>query len=134
MDFLNQTFVVERILIDVDAAPDAGVVCTNRDDAEGRVYALEMLYPQIIRGRLSDDRSLSCLLTIASLRFNSVGAISDVEAAKYGFESGDISHTTLYGRWGRCAQRPLGLERSSVCVGSAFSVLVLDLHFTRVDL
>jgi hypothetical protein len=87
MQFFNQAFVVERILIDVDAAPDAGVVCTNRNDPETRVYALKVLYPQIICGRLSDDRSLSCLLTIASLRFNSVGAISDVEAAEYVLKS-----------------------------------------------
>ena len=33
-DFLHEPFVVERVLIDVDAAPDAGVVSANGDDPQ----------------------------------------------------------------------------------------------------
>ena len=35
----HQARMVQRILIDVDAAPDAGVVCADRDDAQGGLSA-----------------------------------------------------------------------------------------------
>ena len=44
-DLLDQAEVVERVLVNVDAAPDTGVVCTDWNDAKRGFYPFEVLGP-----------------------------------------------------------------------------------------
>jgi len=45
-DLVDQLHMVQRILIDVDRAPRARVVGANRNDAQRRLNAVEVLLPE----------------------------------------------------------------------------------------
>ena len=79
--------MVDGVLIDIDAAPNAGVVGAYRDDPEARFYAVEVSIPKVVCWRLANDHCLASLLTILPLRLDSVRAISDIQSAEYLFES-----------------------------------------------
>jgi hypothetical protein len=64
-DLFDQTFVIKRILVNVNTAPNAGAVCTNGDDAQAGFYTFKMLYPEVIGRGFANDNSLSSLLAIS---------------------------------------------------------------------
>ena len=61
----NEPQVVEWVLVNVYATPDAGVVCTNGDDAQAGFYTFKVFLPEVIGWGFANDNSLPGLLAIA---------------------------------------------------------------------
>jgi hypothetical protein len=53
--------MVQRVLVNVNTAPDAGVIRPDWDDAEGGLDSVEVLDPEVVDGGFSDDNSLASL-------------------------------------------------------------------------
>ena len=123
--------MVERVLIDVNASPDAFVVCPDRYDAEAWLNALEMSFPKVVRRRLTDNASFTVLFAIFPLLLNLIRAISNVKAREYRLELRYILHLLSFGgkkatlRWPLIAwlEMVLGWRSHSLAV---FAVLDLD--------
>ena len=88
----NESFVVDRVLVNIDAAPYATVISANRDNAKGRLNAFQMLDPEVICWWLPNHRGLSGLFSISALRFDFVRAIGDIQTAEYLLEFCYIGH------------------------------------------
>jgi hypothetical protein len=99
-DLFDQTRMVKRVLINVDASPDARVVCTDGDDAERGLNALKMLLPKVVRRRLTYNDSFACLLAVALVTFDPVRSIGDVQAREYCFETCNVRHFFFLAREG----------------------------------
>lgn len=84
--------MVQRILVDVNASPDAFVVCPDRDNPKAWLNAFEMSLPKLVRRRLTDNASFTVLFTILPLLLNLVRAVRNVKARKYCLEPGNILH------------------------------------------
>ena len=89
--------MVERVLVDVDAPPDAFVVRPNRDNAKAWLNAFEMSLPKVVRWRLADDAGLSVLFSILSLFLDLIRAVSNVKASENRLELIDILHLLSFG-------------------------------------
>jgi hypothetical protein len=70
--------VIERVLININASPNAGVICADGDDAQRRLHAFKVLLPEIISWRLTDDNGFAGLLAITLVALDPVGPIGDV--------------------------------------------------------
>ena len=127
--------MVQRIGVDVDAAPDAGVVGSDRYDPKAWLDALEMSFPKIVRRRLADNACFTVLFTILPLLLNLVRAVRNVKARKYRLEPGNILH--LRSLRGKKATRrwPLitGLEVVLGCRSHALALVMLDLDGASSD-
>lgn len=87
--------MVQRVGVDVDATPDAGVVGSNRYDPKAWFDSFEVLLPKIVRRRLAYNPCLPILFTICSLLINHVRAVRDIQTSKDRFETRNI-HELLY--------------------------------------
>jgi len=77
-DLFDQSSMVQRVLININTSPNAGVICTNGNDAKGRLGALEMFLPEIIGWGLPNDDGLAGLFAVALRAFDFVGPIGDI--------------------------------------------------------
>ena len=77
-NLLDQPSMIQRILVNINASPNAGVVRTNRDDAKRRLHAFKMLLPEVIGGRFANDNGFSSLFAAALLALNLIGPIGDI--------------------------------------------------------
>ena len=91
-DLLYESGVVQWILVNVNTAPDAGVIRPDRDNSQTRFNALEVLDPQVICWGLAHDDGLARLFSVPSRGFNFVRSMSNVQARKDRLEPGDVSH------------------------------------------
>jgi hypothetical protein len=92
-NLFNQAFVIQGILINVNATPDARVVGTNRDDAKRRLDTIQMLLPKVVSWRFTDDNAAAILLPVPSRPFNFVGSMSDIQPGENRLEPSYVGHT-----------------------------------------
>ena len=91
--FFNQRSMVDRVLVNIDTAPDASVISTNRDNAKGRLNTNKVTLPKVIRRRFAYNRSLPVLFSITPLPFDDVRAIGDIQSTEYCLEFCYIGHS-----------------------------------------
>ena len=64
--FFHQSSMVKRVLININATPDASVVSTNRNNAQGRLNTIKMFFPKVVGWGFPNHRGLTGLLAVAS--------------------------------------------------------------------
>ena len=94
-DLLYKAFMVQWVLVNVDAAPDAGVVCTNWDNAQAGLNPLQMFFPQIVCWWLTDNDTLTCLFSIAARLLNFVGPVCNIQSGENCFKPCYVGHLLL---------------------------------------
>ena len=91
-DLFYEAGVVQRILVNVNTAPDAGVISPDWDNSQTRFNAFQVLGPQVVSWWLAHHNGLACLFPVSSGRLNFVCSISDIQAGKNRFEPGYVGH------------------------------------------
>ena len=94
-DLLDQALVVQWILVNVNASPYAGVVCPYGNDAQGGLYTIKVLYPEVIRRRFANDDRLPGLFPVPSRAFNFVCSVSDIQPGENRLEPRYIGHASF---------------------------------------
>ncbi len=64
-DLFYQANVVQWILVNVNTAPDAGVICPDRDNSQTRFNAFKVLGPQVVSRWLAHHDGLACLFPVS---------------------------------------------------------------------
>ena len=156
-DLLYETGVVQWILVNVNTAPDTGVIRPDWDNAQTRLNAFEVFDPQLVNRWLAHHDGFASLLPVSTRRLNFVCSIGDVQAGKNRFEPGDVGHffflkrvgPTHAGRGTRVVPtksylacinyqspkhfRPRKSEWSGSVTGCSSFAFVLDFHVARAD-
>jgi hypothetical protein len=118
-DALDQPFVVQRVLVDVDTAPLAIVGLVDGDDADTRPLARQVPLPKSRGPRFLDDGRLPDVLSIRLLAINAIGAVGQLEPIEDRCKSFCVRHSLplLLVRAPRCAEpgdRPRGWVRRAL--------------------
>ena len=64
-DLLDQPGVVQWILVNVNTAPDTGVIRPDRDNSQTRLSAFEVFDPQVVSRWLAHHDGLASLLPVS---------------------------------------------------------------------
>ena len=76
--------MVERVLVNVYAAPDTLVVLVDGDDADAPSLTGQVSLPQGRVPRFANDGGSTSILTVSLLFFDFICAIGELEPVKYG--------------------------------------------------
>ena len=74
--------MIQRILVNVNTSPDAGVIRPDRDNSETRLNTFKVFGPKIICRGLAHNCRLTRLLTVSTFCLYSVRSIGDVQPAE----------------------------------------------------
>ena len=70
--------MIQWILVNINTAPDAGVIRPDWDNSKTWLNACEMFFPEIVGGRFADNNCFSCLFAIPARSFNFVCSIGNI--------------------------------------------------------
>jgi hypothetical protein len=70
--------MIQWILVNINTAPDAGVIRPDWDNSKTWLNTREMLLPEIVGWRFTDNNCLSGLLSIPARSFNFVCSIGNI--------------------------------------------------------
>jgi hypothetical protein len=70
--------MIQWILVNINTAPDTGVIRPDWDNSKTWFNTREMLLPEIVGGGFADNNCLSGLLPIPARSFNFVCSIGNI--------------------------------------------------------
>ena len=70
--------MIQWILVNINTAPDTGVIRPDRDNSKTRLNTSEMFFPEVIGGWFTYDNSFTCLFSVPARPLNFVCSIGDI--------------------------------------------------------